>query len=94
MNRMIGKKNKKKLEFFNIGTGHGYSVLEIINSFERSTGVKLNWEFAPRRAGDIMQIWADTEFAEKELGWKAMEDIDSMTSSAWKWQQELDKIKD
>ncbi len=93
MNRMIEKKNKKNLEFFNIGTGHGYSVLEIINSFERSTGEKLNWSFAPRRAGDIIQIWADTKFAEEELGWRAMEDIDSMTSSAWKWQQELEKQK-
>ena len=93
MNRMIENKNKKALEFFNIGTGHGYSVLEIINSFERSTGEKLNWSFAPRRAGDIIQIWADTEFAEKELGWKALEDIDSMTSSAWKWQQMLGENK-
>lgn len=89
--RMIDKKNKQPLEFFNIGTGHGYSVLQIIQSFERSTKVKLNWSFAPRRAGDIIQIWADTKFAEQELGWKALEDIDSMTSSAWKWQQTLMK---
>ena len=89
--RMIESKNKKSLEFFNIGTGNGYSVKQIIDSFERSTGVKLPWSFAPRRAGDIIQIWADTSFAEKELGWKALEDIDSMTSSAWKWQQSLGK---
>ncbi len=89
--RLLEKKNKKDLEFFNIGTGNGFSVLEIINSFERSTGEKLNWSFAPRRAGDIIQIWADTTFAEKELGWKAKEDIDSMTSSAWRWQQSLSK---
>ena len=91
LKRMIEKKNKEKLEFFNIGTGHGYSVLEVINSFEKSTGVKLNWSFAPRRAGDIIQIWADTSFAERELGWKAQEDINSMTLSAWQWQQKLDK---
>ncbi|MGP1514710.1 MAG: UDP-glucose 4-epimerase GalE [Bacteroidales bacterium] len=91
MNRMIKQQNKKGMEYFNIGTGHGYSVLEIINSFERSTKRKLNWSFAPRRAGDIVQIWADTTLAEQELGWKAKEDIDSMTASAWKWQQQLDK---
>lgn len=91
MKRMIENKNKKNLEFFNIGTGHGYSVLEIINSFEKTTGEKLNWSFADRRAGDIVQIWADTTFAREELGWKAVEDIDSMTLSAWKWQQKLDE---
>lgn len=91
LQRLLDKKNKKNLEFFNIGTGNGFSVLEIINSFEKSTGEKLPWSFAPRRAGDIIQIWADTSFAEQELGWKAKEDIDSMTSSAWLWQQHLGK---
>ena len=89
LQRLLEKKNKKNLEFFNIGTGNGFSVLEIINSFERSTKEKLPWSFAPRRSGDIIQIWADTSFAEKELGWKAEEDLDSMTSSAWRWQQSL-----
>jgi UDP-glucose 4-epimerase len=89
INRLIEKKNKKALEFFNIGTGRGYSVLEIINSFEKTTGQKLNWRFGPRREGDIIKIWADTTFAKEELGWQAKEDIDSMTSSAWKWQQTL-----
>ncbi len=93
MKRMIEHKNKKDLEFFNIGTGHGYSVLQIINSFEKTTGEKLNWSFADRRAGDIIQIWADTTFAKEELGWQAKEDIDSMTLSAWKWQQRLDEKK-
>ncbi|MDO5759953.1 MAG: GDP-mannose 4,6-dehydratase, partial [Bacteroidota bacterium] len=91
LQRLLDGKNKKDLEFFNIGTGNGFSVLEIINSFERSTGVKLPWSFAPRRAGDIIQIWADTSFAEKELGWSAKEDLDSMTSSAWRWQEHLMK---
>lgn len=89
MNRLIENKNKAALEFFNVGTGHGYSVLEIINSFEKTTGVRLPWSFAPRREGDIVKIWADTSYAEKELGWKATEDLDSMTYSAWKWQQKL-----
>lgn len=89
LQRLINKKYKEDLEFFNIGTGRGFSVLEIIDSFEKSTGKKLNWTFAPRREGDIIQIWADTSFAEKELGWKAQEDISSMTLSAWKWQEAL-----
>ncbi len=87
--RLLGKKNKQDFEFFNIGTGNGFSVLEVIKSFERSTGEKLSWSFASPRAGDIIQIWADTTLAEEELGWKAKEDIDSMTSSAWRWQQSL-----
>lgn len=89
--RLLENKNKQNLEFFNIGTGKGFSVLEIINSFEKTTGVKLPWSFAPRREGDIIQIWADTKYAEEELGWKAQETLDTMTLSSWKWQQALDK---
>ncbi|MCF0210744.1 MAG: UDP-glucose 4-epimerase GalE [Bacteroidales bacterium] len=89
--RLLENKNKENLEFFNIGTGKGFSVLEIINSFEKTTGVKLPWSFAPRREGDIIQIWADTKYAEEELGWKAQETLDTMTLSSWKWQQALDK---
>ena len=89
--RLLENKNKQNLEFFNIGTGKGFSVLEIINSFEKTTGVKLPWSFAPQREGDIIQIWADTKYAEEELGWKAQETLDTMTLSSWKWQQALDK---
>ena len=89
--RLLENKNKENLEFFNIGTGKGFSVLEIINSFEKTTGVKLPWSFAPQREGDIIQIWADTKYAEEELGWKAQETLDTMTLSSWKWQQALDK---
>lgn len=91
LQRLLEQKNVKNLEFFNIGTGNGFSVLEVIKSFEKTTGVKLNRSFAPRRSGDIVKIWADTSLAEQELGWKAKEDIDSMTLSAWRWQQALDK---
>ena len=77
------------LDFFNIGTGCGYSVLDVIKSFERSTGCKLNYEIAERREGDIEQIWANAEKAEKVLGWKASRTLDEMTRSAWKWQQNL-----
>jgi UDP-glucose 4-epimerase len=91
MDRLINNKNKKSLEFFNIGTGNGFSVLEVIKSFEKTSGVKLNYVIGPRRQGDIIQIYADTTLAEKELGWKAKENLDSMTLSAWKWQLKLAK---
>jgi UDP-glucose 4-epimerase len=85
--RLINKKNKVAYEMFNIGTGNGFSVFEVIKSFERSTGKKLNYKVVGRRAGDIEQIWADTTIGNKELGWKAEKTIDEMTLSAWKWEQ-------
>ncbi|MEI6681280.1 MAG: UDP-glucose 4-epimerase GalE [Bacteroidota bacterium] len=91
--RMTENKCKKKVEVFNLGTGKGMSVMEVINSFERSTGVKLNYEIMERRAGDIVKVWADTDFANRELGWKAEKTLDEMTSSAWKWELALAKKK-
>ncbi len=91
--RMTGGNCKEKVEVFNLGTGKGMSVLEVINSFERSTGVKLNYEIMERRAGDIVKVWADTDYANKELGWKAEKTLDEMTSSAWKWELALAKKK-
>ena len=91
--RMVNQKMKKDFEVFNLGTGNGYSVLEVIKSFERSTGEKLNYKIVGRRPGDVEQVWADTQFANEELGWKAEKGIDEMTLSAWKWQQAL-KEKD
>jgi UDP-glucose 4-epimerase len=79
------------VDYFNLGTGNGQTVMEVIESFERTTGVKLNYVMAPRRDGDIEQIWAVTDKAEQVLGWKATRGLDEMTSSAWKWQQTLDK---
>jgi len=91
--RMTGDKCKKKVEVFNLGTGKGMSVMEVITSFERSTGVKLNYEIMERRAGDIVKVWADTDFANQELGWKTEKTLDEMTSSAWKWELALAKKK-
>lgn len=85
--RMIGNKNKASYEMFNIGTGNGFSVFELIKSFEKVTGIKLNYKVVGRRAGDIEQIWADTTIANNELGWSATKTIDEMTLSAWKWEQ-------
>jgi len=64
-------------------------VMEVIKSFERSTGVKLNYRIMERRPGDIEQVWSDTEYANKELGWKAEKTLDEMTLSAWKWEKAL-----
>ncbi len=74
------------VEVFNIGTGHGYSTLEIVQGFERATGVKLPWEYAPRREGDIEAIWGNVDKANKVLGWSADTPLDDILLSAWKWQ--------
>ncbi len=86
INRLINKKNKKKIEVFNLGTGKGYSVLEVIKSFEKVSDTKLNYKFVERRPGDIEKVWADTNFANKELGWKAEKELDQMMQSAWNWE--------
>ncbi len=88
MTRVLDEKTEA-LEYFNIGTGRGNSTLEIVNTFEKATGVKLNWKFGPRREGDIEQIWGDCTRANKVLGWKADTPLADVLSSAWKWQQKL-----
>lgn len=87
--RMLNGKCKLDLEIFNLGTGTGYSVMDVINAFERVTGEKLNYKIVPRRPGDIEMVWADTRFANEELGWKAEKNIDDMMQSAWKWEKAL-----
>ena len=92
LNRMLKNQQKKSIEFFNVGTGNGFSVLDVIKSFEKTSGQKLNYQIVGRRAGDIEQIWADPTFANEELGWKAEKSLDEMTLSAWNWQKKLSKI--
>ena len=87
--RILEKKQKSKVEVFNIGTGHGLSVLQLVQAFEKATGVKLNYQMAPRRAGDIEKVWADPTLANTELGWKADTSIEDTLLSAWKWQLKL-----
>ncbi len=89
VDRMINNKMKNNYEVFNLGTGNGYSVLEVINSFEKVTGLKLNYKIVDRREGDITQVWANPDYSNNELGWKAKKGIDEMTLSAWKWEQAL-----
>ena len=87
--RILDKKQKQAVETFNIGTGRGLSVLELINLFEKSTGVKLNYEIVGRRAGDIEKVWANPDYANNELGWKAEISIEETLKSAWAWQLKL-----
>ena len=89
--RMLGGKSKLKLEIFNLGTGTGYSVLDVIKSFEKVTGEKLNYKIVPRRPGDVEKVWANTKFANDELGWKAEKTLDEMMLSAWNWEKSLVK---
>ncbi len=91
--RLLKAKNKTNYEVFNLGTGTGLSVLEIVKGFERATGVKLNYRIVERRAGDIEKIWADTTYANNELGWKAEKGLDETLLSAWNWEKKVRGIK-
>jgi len=91
--RLLDKKNKESLEVFNLGTGQGLSVMEIINSFEKTTGRKLNYQIVGRRSGDVEKVYADTTFANEELGWKAEKTIDETLLSAWNWEKKIRNIK-
>lgn len=85
--RMTNNLMKHPFEVFNLGTGNGYSVLEVIKAFEKATGMRINYKIVGRREGDIEQIWADPSFSNTELGWKAERSLDEMVASAWKWEQ-------
>ena len=89
VDRMIEGRSKADYEIFNIGTGRGVSTLEIVKTFEKVNNLKLNYKIAGRRAGDIEAVWADTSYANKELGWKAERPLEETLKSAWKWQQSL-----
>ncbi len=77
------------IEYFNIGTGNGVSTLEVVEGFEKATGVKVNWTYAPRREGDIEKVWGNVDKANNILGWKAETPLDDVLRSAWKWQLKL-----
>ncbi len=87
--RLLEQKNKEAFEVFNLGTGTGYSVLDIINTFEKVSGVRVRHEFTDRRAGDIESVWADPSKANRYLGWKARLGLEEMLRSAWAWEQLL-----
>ena len=89
LERMINLKIQSPYEVFNLGTGVGYSVLDVVKAFEKVSGVKLNYEVVGRRDGDIMQMYADTNLANNELGWKAERGLEQMLDTAWKWELAL-----
>lgn len=87
--RLLAGKQLKGFEVFNLGTGRGLSVMEVIEAFENSTGRKLNYQVVGRREGDVEKVFADTSFANSELGWKAAIGIEDSLRSAWKWEQRI-----
>ena len=89
MERILEGKNEERVEVFNVGTGKGVSVLELINTFEKCTGVKLNYKITGRRMGDIEKVWGNVDKANNVLGWRAVHSLEDSLSSAWKWQQRL-----
>lgn len=89
VDRMLGVADSDRYEIFNLGTGTGLSVLELVNHFISATGVNLPYSFAPRRTGDIIKVWADPKKANEVLGWKADTPVDDVLRSAWKWEKKV-----
>jgi len=89
LDRILNNTGSDKIEYFNLGTGTGVSVLELIHAFESATGVKVPYKIVGRREGDIEQVWADASYSNKVLGWKAEENIENVLRSAWSWQLKL-----
>jgi UDP-glucose 4-epimerase len=87
--RMLDGQMKQDCEVFNIGTGRPVSVLELVHAFEKVNGLKLNYQFAPRRAGDVTAIWADPSLANREMGWKAERTVEETLAAAWAWEKHL-----
>ena len=89
MQRLLQNKNKEKVETFNVGTGTGSTVLEVIKAFEKVSGKKLPYKIVARREGDITSAYANTDKANEELGWKALSTLEDGLASAWKWEQKI-----
>ncbi len=89
MKRLLQNKNKEKVETFNVGTGTGSTVLEVIKTFEKVSGKKLPYKIVDRREGDITSAYANTDKANEELGWKALSTLEDGLASAWKWEQKI-----
>src|SRR5689334_7843587 len=89
MDYLVARKLQKKCEVFNLGTGNGVTVLEAIHAFEKVTGVKLNYVIGPRRPGDVIAIYANNDYAKKQLGWQPKYSLEDMMSTAWKWEQKI-----
>jgi len=90
--RLLNNTTSDNFEIFNLGTGKGLTVLEVINAFEKHSGVKLDYTIGNRRAGDVEKVFADTKKANEVLGWKATHDLESMITSSWEWEKKLKSI--
>ena len=92
LQRLINNKNVEKVETFNLGTGTGSSVLEVITAFEKVSNQKLSYRIVPRREGDVVEAYANTDKANSVLGWKAQSTLEQALESAWKWEQKIRKL--
>lgn len=91
LNYLMDKKSQKPVEIFNVGTGNGVTVLEAIQAFESSTGIKLNYTIGPRRPGDVIAVYADNQKAQKYLGWNPSRSINDIMKTAWEWEKQRRK---
>ncbi|HMK03366.1 MAG TPA: UDP-glucose 4-epimerase GalE [Ferruginibacter sp.] len=89
LNYLIGNKNESNCDVFNLGTGNGFTVLELIKEFEKASAVKLNYRLGPRRSGDVIAIYANNDKAKRLLGWDPKYGLSDMLSTAWKWELKL-----
>jgi UDP-glucose 4-epimerase len=89
LQRLLDKKNTESIEIFNLGTGTGSSVLEVISAFEKVSGQKLPYKIVERREGDVVSAYANTDKANKILGWKTVSTLEEAMASAWKWEQKI-----
>jgi UDP-glucose 4-epimerase len=89
--RLLNQQQLESFEVFNIGTGKGFSVLEVIRSFEKENKITVPHKIGPRRPGDVVKVWADTSKVENVLGWKAKRGLDEMMRDAWNWQLKLNQ---
>lgn len=93
LQRLIKNQQESNFEIFNLGTGKGSTVLEVVDSFERISGQKLNYEIVSRRAGDVIAAYAETSRAKNILGWQTELSLDDAMNSAWKWEQKIRELK-
>ncbi|MBS3912936.1 MAG: UDP-glucose 4-epimerase GalE [Bacteroidetes bacterium] len=93
LSRLLESKEESYFETFNLGTGNGSSVMEVVEAFEKATGIKIPTTIGPRRAGDVVRVWADTTKVNRILQWKTKRNLQAMMADAWRWQLGLDKSK-
>lgn len=91
--RLLKKDNQQPLEYFNLGTGRGSTVLEVIEAFEKVSGQKLNYKITDRRPGDVTAAWADTTKANKVMGWSAQKSLEDALKDAWRWEQKINQAQ-